>query len=80
MIAILLTIYQRHDLEEIVIDRLNEQKKKFGFEIIIIGSEGEKSKALAKGNHYIEVDNYPVSHKHQAGLDKARELNCEAYV
>jgi hypothetical protein len=80
MIAVIVPIYQRHDLERLVINRLKEQQKKHKFEIVVVGSEGEKSKALAEGCVYVECDNYPVSFKHQKGLDKCRELGAEAVI
>ena len=80
MIAVLLCVYKRHDLEEIVINRLKKQSEKFGFEIVVVGSEGEKSKSLAKNCHYVECENYPVSFKHQKGLDKCKELGVDGVV
>jgi hypothetical protein len=64
-LALIIAIYKRHDLEKLVIERFIEQSKKFGFDVVIAGSEGEISKSLANGCHYIEVENFPVSNKHQ---------------
>ena len=58
-IGLAIGVYKRHDLEKIVIDNYKEQSKKYGFEIIIAGSEGAASKKLAKDCHYIEVENNP---------------------
>jgi hypothetical protein len=80
MIAVLVTIYQRHDLERLVINRLKEQQKRHKFEIVVVGSEGDKSRALADGCVYVESENYPVSNKHQIGLNKCREIGADAVV
>jgi len=74
-LAVILAIYKRHDLEQIVIERLLEQSKRFDFDVIIAGSEGELSKEVAKGCHYIEVENYPVSLKHQSLIDFVKGKN-----
>ena len=79
-LAFIFCIYKRHELEKIVINRLIRQSNKFGFEIIIAGSEGRVSKRLAKGCHYIEIDNFPVSNKHNSLLVKAKQLNVDGVV
>ena len=79
-IALIIAVWKRHDLEKIVIDSYIEQSKKFGFEIIIAGSEGARSKRLAKGCHYLEVDNSPLSKKHNEMLLKAKELDMDGVV
>jgi hypothetical protein len=79
-LALVIAIYNRHDLESLVIERYKEQSKKYGFEIIIAGSEGEASQKIAKGCHYIEIKNYPVSVKHNALINKAKELDVDGVV
>jgi hypothetical protein len=79
-LALIIAIYKRHDLERIVLDNFNRQSEKFGFEIIIAGSEGEVSKELAKGCHYIEVENNPLSDKHNVMLQVAKNLNVDGVV
>jgi len=79
-IALVIAVWKRHDLEKIVIDSYIEQSKKFGFEIIIAGSEGSLSKKLAKGCHYVEVLNTPLSNKHNALIKKAKSLNVDGVV
>lgn len=79
-IALIVAIYKRHDLEKIVLDRFRKQSKKFGFDIIVAGSEGDSSKKIAKGCHYIEVENSPLSNKHNAMLVKAKELDVDGVV
>jgi len=79
-LALILAVYKRHDLERIVLERLVNQSKKYRFEIIVAGSEGELSKGLCKDCHYIEVENFPVSNKHNALLEKAKDLNVDGVV
>lgn len=79
-LALIIAIYKRHDLERIVLDNFKRQAEKFGFEIIIAGSEGEVSKELASGCHYIEVENNPLSDKHNAMLQVAKDLNVDGVV
>jgi hypothetical protein len=79
-LALIIAIYDRHDLERITLNRFKDQAKKFGFQIIVAGSEGKFSKTIAKGCHYIEVPNNPLSNKHNALIKKAQELNVDAVV
>ena len=79
-LALIIAIWKRHDLEKITLDRFREQSKKFGFDIIVAGSEGKVSKRLAKSCHYLEVENKPVSNKHNAMITKAKELNVDGVV
>ena len=79
-LALVLAVYRRHDLESIVIERFKDQSQRFGFEIIIAGSEGAVSQKLAEGCHYIETPNYPVSNKHNALIKKAKELDVDGVV
>lgn len=79
-LALVLAVYRRHDLESIVIERFKDQARKFGFEIIVAGSEGAVSQKLADGCHYIETPNYPVSNKHNALIQKAKELDVDGVV
>ena len=78
--ALLICVYKRHDLEKIVLENFKRQSKKFGFEIIVVGSEGILSKQLAEGCHYVESENFPVSNKHNKGLEKAKELNAKGVI
>jgi len=79
-IGVLVTVWKRHDLAKIVIKSLLEYKKRYDLEIIVVGSEGEKSEKLAKGCHYIESPNLPVSNKHNAGLAKFKELDLDGMI
>jgi hypothetical protein len=79
-LALILTIYKRHDLEKLVIERFKEQSKKYGFEIIIAGSEGEISQSLASGCNYVEIKNNPLGAKHNATLKVAKHLEVDGVV
>lgn len=79
-LALVVGIYGRHDLEEIALNSYRRQSKKYGFDIIVAGSEGEKSRKLAKGCHYIEIENRPVSNKYNATINKAKELDVDGVV
>lgn len=78
--ALLICVYKRHDLEKITIENFKRQSQKFGFDVIIVGSEGILSKQLAEGCHYVECNNFPVSNKHNKGLEKAKELNAKGVI
>ena len=79
-LALVTCIWNRHDLEKIVIDRFKEQSKRFGFELIVAGSEGKSSQEIANGCHYIEIENYPLGRKHNALITKAKELDVDGVV
>lgn len=79
-LALIIAVYKRHDLERIVLNNFKRQSEKFGFEIIIAGSEGEVSKELANGCHYVEVDNFPLSNKHNSMLEVAKKLEVDGVV
>jgi len=78
--AVAFAIYNRHDLERLVIERLLKQSKKFGFEVVVCGSEGTISEEVAEGCHYVEYMNFPVSDKHNYLLEKVRELDVDGVV
>ena len=73
-LALHLCVYKRHDLEKIVIDYYKGLQKKYNFDIIVGGSEGKKSKAISKGCIYYEIENKPVSDKHNKLLK-----HCKGY-
>lgn len=79
-LALIIPIYKRHDLTKIVINRFVEQSKKYGFGIVIAGSEGEVSKELAQGLHYIETENNPLGKKQNTLLKYAKELGFTSVV
>jgi len=79
-IALVVCIYKRHDLEVITLENFKRQAKAHGFDVIVVGSEGESSKKLAKGCIYVEHENRPVSNKHNAGIKKAIETGATGVV
>ena len=79
-LALVVCIYNRHDLEAIVLENFKRQSKKYGFDVIVVGSEGDVSRSLAKGCIYVEHANNPVSDKHNAGVLKAREIGCNGVI
>lgn len=74
-LIVLVPFYKRHRLTKLCFKRLKSQSKKLGFEVVVAGSEGEESKKLAKGLHYIEVPNQPLSNKLNALLNECREFD-----
>tara|TARA_R110000772_G_scaffold158171_1_gene269409 strand:- start:5 stop:829 length:825 start_codon:yes stop_codon:yes gene_type:complete len=79
-IVFIIAIYQRHDLTKIVLDYYRKLSKKYGFKIVVAGSEGRISKDLAKGLIYIETPNEPLTSKNNAMMQKAKEFNPDAVV
>lgn len=69
-LAIILPFYKRHSLTDLCFENLFHQSEKFGFDVICIGSEGERSRILAATYEfeYLEMPNNPVSNKFNAGL------------
>jgi hypothetical protein len=80
MIALITTIWKRHELTEIVFKYYKEIAKKYDLILIAAGSEGEESRKAAKGWKYIEVDNYPLTYKHNALLSEARNYNPDGVI
>lgn len=79
-IVFIIAIYKRHDLTKIVLDYYRELSKKYGFKIVVAGSEGKASKKLARGCTYIEVPNDYLTEKNNAMMLKAKELKPDAVV
>lgn len=84
-IVLMVTMYKRHELTKFVFNHYNKiAKKKSKVEIILCaaGSEGIISESIAVNNgfNYIEVNNYPLSTKHNKLLKYAREFNPDAVV
>lgn len=65
-LALCFCIWKRHKLERIVIEYYLGLSKQFNFDIVVCGSEGEKSAKVARNCVYIEHPNAPVSNKHNA--------------
>lgn len=79
-IIFIIAIYKRHDLTKIVLDYYRKLSKKYGFKIVIAGSEGQTSEELSKGLVYIEVPNEPLTEKNNAMMLKAKEFKPDAVV
>jgi hypothetical protein len=79
-LVFIIAIYQRHDLTKIVLDYYRKLSKKYGFTVVVAGSEGQISKDLAKGLVYIETENNPLTAKNNAMMLKAKEFKPDAVV
>jgi hypothetical protein len=79
-IAIITTIWKRPELTKIVLNYYLQFKDKYNLELICVGSEGDISRKLAKGWHYIEYKNLPVSEKHNQLLIKAKQLKIDGVI
>lgn len=79
-IVFIIAIYKRHDLTKIVLDYYRKLSKKYGFKIVVAGSEGQISEELAKGLIYIEVPNEPLTEKNNAMMLKAKSFKPDAVV
>ncbi|MFA5638688.1 MAG: hypothetical protein WC961_07410 [Anaerovoracaceae bacterium] len=57
--------------------RMEAIRKKYGIEMLVVGSEGEVSEEITKkyGHHYLEFTNRPVSNKWNAGMGEIRKHN-----
>lgn len=64
-LAVIIAIYKRHDLTRLCFEHLSRQQKKFGFDVVIAGSEGNESESLARefGFEYVETINEPLGQK-----------------
>ena len=79
-IVFIIAIYKRHDLTKIVLDYYRKLSKKYGFKIVVAGSEGQISEELSKGLVYIEVPNEPLTEKNNAMMLKAKSFKPDAVV
>jgi hypothetical protein len=67
-LAVIVPFYKRERLTRLCFERLRKQSKKLKFDVIVAGSEREKSKQLAKDFKYIETENRPLGKKLNALL------------
>ncbi len=76
-LTVLIPIFKRYDVTKVCFDNLKRQQDKFGFKVVIVGSEGNVSRAFTEqyGFDYVEANNNPLGAKLNAGL-KA----CEGHV
>lgn len=75
-IGILTALWQRHDLEAVVMEYYRHLDiDGINFTLVAVGSEGEVSRfnAESSGWHYIEAPNDPLSDKWNAGMDYLRD-------
>lgn len=74
-LALSFCLWQRSELEKIVIDYYKELQNTFDFDIVVVGSEGEKSRAIAEGCIYYEYPNSPVSNKHNFKMQCCKDYD-----
>lgn len=84
-LGLLTAVWQRHDLVDFVLGyyrRVLDGDLPAKWEMIVVGSEGEASRALAErhGAHYVEAPNSPLSDKFNAGSLAARDLGMDGLV
>jgi predicted HAD superfamily phosphohydrolase YqeG len=73
-LAVIMPIYQRHELTTLALKNLWHQWNKYGIDVFVVGSEGEASKELVSnfGFNYLEYANNPISAKLNAVLNEAK--------
>ena len=79
-LVFIIAIYKRHHLTKQVLAYYKNLKKKYGFEIVVAGSEGDVSRKIANGCHYIETPNFPIAEKNNAMMLEAKKFNPDAVV
>ena len=85
-IAMIQGLWKRHELERQMLAYRQRQARRLRGQVELqtfcAGSEGTLSESIAKdhGAHYIEVPNQPVSQKHQAALESARDWQPDAVI
>lgn len=78
-IVALIPTYQRKEITIETIKRLREQTTQIDH-IVVIGSCSEDEKASKEADHYIEVANFPLGAKLQAGIEYSQSLNPDAIL
>ena len=81
-LVIIMAVWKRHELTELALNHLKKLQKKKKFEVVIAGSEGEKSRNLVEpfGFEYIETSNDFLTVKNNAMTLKAKEMNPDGVV
>lgn len=76
--AVLIPIWKRHDLTNICFEYLAEQRKKFGFDVMVVGSEGDNSEMLTTGHgfDYVEYSNENLGEKLNYGLSRLKKYDA----
>ena len=80
MIVLNIAIYKRYKLTKIVLDYYRYLMTKYDLQIVVAGSEGNISEDIAKGLHYIEVENEPLTMKYNSMMKYSKKLNPDAVV
>lgn len=80
MLVFIIAIYKRPHLTKQVLAYYKRLSKKYGFKIVVAGSEGEVSRKIASGCHYVETENFPISSKNNAMMLAAKYYNPDAVV
>jgi len=76
MLVFIIAVYRRPAVTKLVLNHFFKLQKKYPFKIVVAGSEGKP----IKGVDYIEVDNYPISQKNNAMMQRAKVHNPDAVV
>ncbi|RZD36954.1 MAG: hypothetical protein CXT75_05750 [Methanobacteriota archaeon] len=82
--VILTCIWKRPKLTRIVLSHYKELKEELkgvlNLELVAVGSESDKSKAICEENgfHYFEYENQPMSEKWNFGLQMTKKFNPDA--
>src|SRR3990167_3746954 len=81
-LAVIVPIYQRHELTNLALKNLWHQWSKYGIDVFVVGSEGQVSKDLAEnyGFNYLEFENNPLSEKLNAVLKETQEGSYDGVI
>lgn len=75
-LAIAFCLWKRSELERIVIDYYKGLQRKYDFDIVVVGSEGSKSRSIAHGCIYHEYPNFPISDKHNYMMQQCKDYDA----
>lgn len=77
-VAVITPIWKRPHITRLVFDQWRTWSADgFTFEHVIVGSEGEESRALAGDFHYIEHENQPLGAKFNASVSYCKQLDFD---
>uniref|UniRef100_A0A6M3IPB6 Putative glycosyltransferase n=1 Tax=viral metagenome TaxID=1070528 RepID=A0A6M3IPB6_9ZZZZ len=85
-LAIITAVWKKHDLADLVLSHLQRVREELADEVrldvIVVGSEGDKSKELAHRNcaEYLQAPNVPLGAKWNAALSAARGRSPDGVV
>lgn len=74
-LALAFCVWQRTELEKIVIDYYKGLQSKYKFDIVVVGSEGKKSRTISEGCKYYEYPNTPISNKHNYLIEQCKDYD-----